>query len=259
MLAGCRGLVGALPHTRHGNRFARPRRCSTAARYASVPTHRCRCADAGRTRKARAAPRKAATGYDATNGSLTRAANPSVPALPAAGLLAAGPGVMNPPASSLRLGPEFDDFLFAPVGEDRNGLPLSIVSLLGRMDLDPWLEAASLADQPAEAAVQRLAALLAALPVPSLKRADPGPMAARLIALLPRRSDVKGRSPVPSVNVRRAAFPRVVMTVILFLIFLILLIGSPFGNTPTPLTAPSQSSPKTESNLPTRVAPVYKP
>lgn len=168
---------------------------------------------------------------------------------------------MSPPASSLRLGPEFDDFLFAPVGEDRNGLPLSIVSLLGRMDLDPWLEAASLADQPAEAAVQRLAALLAALPVPSLKRADPGAMAARLIALLPRRSDLKARSPVPSVNVRRAAFPRVVMTVILFLIFLIfliLLIGSPFGNTPAPVTAPSRTSPNTESNLPTRLAPVYR-
>jgi hypothetical protein len=166
---------------------------------------------------------------------------------------------MTPPASSLRLGPEFDAFLFAPVGEDRNGLPLSIVSLLGRMDLDPWLEAASLAEQPAEAAVQRLAALLAALPVPSLKRTDPGAVAARLIALLPRRSDLKARAPVSSVNLRRAAFARVVMTVILFLIFLILLIGSPFGNTPAPLTAPAQTSPKSASNLPTRVAPVHKP
>jgi hypothetical protein len=179
---------------------------------------------------------------------------------------------MNPPASSLRLGPEFDDFLFAPVGEDRNGLPLSIVSLLGRLDLDPWLEAASLAEQPAEAAVQRLAALLAALPVPSLKQADPGTMAARLIALLPSRIDRKGRPPVPSVNVTAATFQRVVMTAILFVVFLILLIGRPFGSTrrdtpahadiahtPAPLTAPSQTSPRTESNLPTQVAPVYKP
>jgi hypothetical protein len=179
---------------------------------------------------------------------------------------------MNPPASSLRPGPEFDDFLFAPVGEDRNGLPLSIVSLLGRLDLDPWLEAASLADQPAEAAVQRMAALLAALPVPSLKRADPGAMAARLIALLPRRSDPKARPPVPSVNVTAATLGRVVMTAILFLVFLILLIGRPFGSTrrdppghpdiahtPAPLTAPSQTSPRTESNLPARVAPINKP
>ena len=84
-------------------------------------------------------------------------------------------------------------------------------------------------------------------------------MAARLIALLPRRSDLQARAPVSSVNLRRAAFARVVMTVILFLIFLILLIGSPFGNTPAPLTAPAQTSPKSASNLPTRVAPVHKP
>jgi hypothetical protein len=179
---------------------------------------------------------------------------------------------MNPSASSLRLGPEFDDFLFAPVGEDRNGLPLSIVSLLGRLDLDPWLEAASLADQPAEAAVQRLAALLAALPVPSLKQADPGTVAARLIALLPRRIAPRARPAAPSVNVTAAILPRVVLTAILFVIFLILLIGRPFASTgrdppahadtahtPAPLTAPSQTSPRTETNLPTRVAPLYKP
>jgi hypothetical protein len=179
---------------------------------------------------------------------------------------------MNPPASSLPPGPEFDDFLFAPVGEDRNGLPLSIISLLGRLDLDPWLEAASLAGQPAEAAVQRLSALLAALPVRSLKQADPGAIAARLIALLPRRTDAKARAAVAAVNVTATTLPRVVMTAILFVIFLILLIGRPFGSTrrdppphadiahtPAPLTAPSQTSPRTDSNLPTGVAPVYKP
>lgn len=271
MLAGCQGLVGAFPHTRHGNRLpgrAVPPPLGTPAyRRTGVgaPTLE------GRARLARGT----AQGSDRirrNHGSLTRAANPSVPALPAAGLLAAGPGDMNPPASSLRLGPEFDDFLFAPVGEDRNGLPLSIVSLLGRLDLDPWLEAASLAGQPAEAAVQRLAALLAALPVPSLKQADPGAMAAQLIALLPRRTDPKARSAVPPVNVSAVTFPRVVMTVILFVIFLILLIGRSFGSTrrdppahadivhtPAPLTAPSQTSPRIERNLPKRVAPVYKP
>jgi hypothetical protein len=179
---------------------------------------------------------------------------------------------MNLPASSLRPGPEFDDFLFAPVGEDHNGLPLSIVSLLGRLDLDPWLEAASLAEQPAEAAVKRLAALLTALPVPSLQQADPGTMAARLIALLPGRIDPKARPPVPSVKVTAATFPRVVMSAILFVIFLILLIGRSFGSTRrdppshadiahtrAPLAAPSQTPPRTESNLAKRVALVYKP
>lgn len=45
---------------------------------------------------------------------------------------------MGPSPSNFLLGSEFDAFLFASVGDDRNGLPFSIVSLLGRMDLDPW-------------------------------------------------------------------------------------------------------------------------
>jgi hypothetical protein len=166
---------------------------------------------------------------------------------------------MNPAASSLRSGAEFDDFLFASLGEDRNGLPLSIVSLLGRMDLDPWQEAASLAAQPADAAVHRLASLLAALPVPSFAPADAAAMAERLIALLPRRIDPKARSSVPLVNVNAATLPRVVMTVILFAIYLLLLLGSPFVSTrpdppahtdtthaPGALTAPSRTPPRVE-------------
>lgn len=166
---------------------------------------------------------------------------------------------MNPPASTSRLKTEFDDFLFAPLGEDRNGLPLSIASLLGRMDLDPWHEADTLAGLPAEAAVHRLASLLAALPAASLKEADPDTMASRLIALLPRRTDSNARSPVASVNVGSAAHPRVVISAILFAIYLIWLLGSSFEGTrgdpsahsdtahaPAPLAAPSQTPPRIE-------------
>jgi hypothetical protein len=62
------------------------------------------------------------------------------------------------------LGPEFDDFLFAPIGEDRNDMPLSVVSALARLDIDPWQEADKLARLPRETATQRLASLIAALP-----------------------------------------------------------------------------------------------
>jgi hypothetical protein len=43
--------------------------------------------------------------------------------------------------SASRLGSEFDDFLFAPIGEDRNGMLLSVLSALARLDIDPWQEA----------------------------------------------------------------------------------------------------------------------
>ena len=66
--------------------------------------------------------------------------------------------------SFLVLGSEFDDFLFAPIGEDRNDMPLSVLSALARLDIDPWHEAAELARLPRETATQRLASLIAALP-----------------------------------------------------------------------------------------------
>src|SRR5271170_8089798 len=85
-----------------------------------------------------------------------------------------------------QLGPEFDDFLFAPIGEDSNGMVLSVLSALARLDIDPWQEAANLSGLPGGAATQRLASLIAALPDESSAYPDPATVAARLVALLPR-------------------------------------------------------------------------
>jgi hypothetical protein len=63
-----------------------------------------------------------------------------------------------------RLSSEFDDFLYAPIGEDTNGMLLSVLSALARADLDPWQEAARLAGLPEKYATARLAELIAALP-----------------------------------------------------------------------------------------------
>jgi hypothetical protein len=61
-------------------------------------------------------------------------------------------------------GSEFNDFLFAPICEDRNGMSVSVLSGLARSDVDPWQEAANLAQLPEETATQRLTALIGALP-----------------------------------------------------------------------------------------------
>jgi hypothetical protein len=82
---------------------------------------------------------------------------------------------------------QFDDFLCAPVGHERNGMDLSVLSALARMDLDPWREAASLAQMSTQAARGRMQALIAALPEESIAPSDPEALAARLIALLPPR------------------------------------------------------------------------
>jgi hypothetical protein len=86
------------------------------------------------------------------------------------------------------LGSEFDSFLFAPIGEDRNGTLLSVLSALARLDVDPWQEAGELAQLPGETATQRLASLIGALPDWPSAHLDPWTVATRLITLLPRRA-----------------------------------------------------------------------
>ena len=59
--------------------------------------------------------------------------------------------------------PEFDRFLFASVGEEVDGVPLSVLSALARLELDPWDEAARLAHLTREAAADQLAGMIAPL------------------------------------------------------------------------------------------------
>jgi hypothetical protein len=93
------------------------------------------------------------------------------------------PGPFVAPRSDL------DDFLFATVGEGDNGTPLSVLSALSQLDVDPWDEAEKLARLPGKIAIQRLASLIAALPDDALPSLDTEALAARLVALLPRRAN----------------------------------------------------------------------
>jgi hypothetical protein len=136
---------------------------------------------------------------------------------------------MKPPASFCALGSEFDDFLFAAIGADCNGMPLTVVSALARMDLDPWHEAAGLADVSVETATAKLTSLLDALPDPTLKRLDLGTTAARLIALLPQPPRSDTRSPVAGVHVAGATHRQACMNVILLALYMILMLGTQFA------------------------------
>ena len=135
---------------------------------------------------------------------------------------------MTPLASMSGLGSGFDDFLFAVVGEDRNGMPLSVVSMLARVDLDPWQEAATLATLPAEMAALRLASLLAALPKHTFQQSSPETTAARLIALLPHRPNPNTLSAVQESGAASSARPRTLVDTILIAIYMILSLGIQF-------------------------------
>lgn len=83
--------------------------------------------------------------------------------------------------------PEFDRFLQAFVGEDRNGNAVTVLSALARLELEPWEEAAALAALEKEAAGSRLEMLLSQFrDVPALKQ-DYGSVARKLTRLLPKR------------------------------------------------------------------------
>ena len=60
--------------------------------------------------------------------------------------------------------PEFDNFLFALIGADRNHMPVSVLSALARLDVDPWEVAAELTELSKDAAAHKLASLFARLP-----------------------------------------------------------------------------------------------
>lgn len=89
---------------------------------------------------------------------------------------------------------EFNEFLFASIGEEKNGIHLTVLSALARLGIDPWGEAARLSDLPKETAVLALAAEIAALPEGDWKACDSGAIAARLVNCLPRRGALAAQS-----------------------------------------------------------------
>jgi hypothetical protein len=83
--------------------------------------------------------------------------------------------------------PEFGDFLYAAISVDSNEMPLTVLSALSRLDVDPWEEAAELSGLPNETAAQRLASLIARLPGGRWAQ-DAKAIADGLIELLPGSS-----------------------------------------------------------------------
>lgn len=81
---------------------------------------------------------------------------------------------------------ELNDFLYAVVGEEKNGTELTVLSALARLDLDPWEEAARLARLTNEAATKALAAAIQSLPGVEWSASDIQSKAVALVERLPR-------------------------------------------------------------------------
>lgn len=114
------------------------------------------------------------------------------------------------------LGSEYDNFLFADIGADKNGTLLSVLSALARLDLDPWQEAARLNQLTGAAAVERLSSLITA--ASDGPPSEPSMIATRLVALLPRRTPMG----IPSHKALLALGPTTRIKAAIYAVFLLI-------------------------------------
>jgi hypothetical protein len=162
---------------------------------------------------------------------------------------------MTPKSRTSALGSQFNAFLFASIDEDSSEAPLSVVSALARLDLDPWEEAADLTALPRDTAAQRLVSLLTKLPGGQLSRSDHQTIAARLIALLPHAASPDLASAQPSAQGGGSTHVDPAKVVIFYLAgWAIAMVISGFTGHPT--TTPANTASATAASTPT--APTLK-
>jgi hypothetical protein len=121
---------------------------------------------------------------------------------------------------------DFDDFLYAPIREERSGTPLSVVSALARLDVDPWEEAARLAAMSGEAATQRLSQLIASLPAQPPIEPECRSIAARLIALLPQQTVIPATLPKDTARIETAPKSSALTYAVYYVIFMLFILMS---------------------------------
>jgi hypothetical protein len=90
----------------------------------------------------------------------------------------------NPDAFALE-NSNVDAFLYAKVGAELNGSALTVLSMMARLGLDPWVEAARWAELPRVGVVESLVESIAQMPLVPSALAETRATAARLVQLLP--------------------------------------------------------------------------
>jgi hypothetical protein len=91
---------------------------------------------------------------------------------------------------------DLNQFLFADIGTEANGMTLSVLSVFARRGSDPWTEAGRLAILSKAEATDSLARMIVSMPNSLWTLPDAAAIAARLIGMLPAR---------PTLGIRRVA------------------------------------------------------
>lgn len=90
---------------------------------------------------------------------------------------------------------KYNEFLFAPMCEESNGMQLSVISAMARTNVDPWEEAARLSTMPRATAEKALISTLNRASGKDWSPADAAAIAGRLVTLLPEWRETAGPAP----------------------------------------------------------------
>ena len=95
--------------------------------------------------------------------------------------------------STFGLTARYNDFLFTPICEQENGMQLSVLSALARMNFDPWKEAARLATMSPGEAEWALVATLSKVPGRTWSLSEAEDIAKRLVQRLPQTTSATSK------------------------------------------------------------------
>jgi len=98
---------------------------------------------------------------------------------------------------------EVSDFLYSPISDDPGQSPVSVLSAIARRDVDPWDEAARLAQMPKAVAINRLTALISPANSDAKGQSQAELIATHLVELLPRPTVLA----IPQLNGIRLPLP----------------------------------------------------
>ena len=115
----------------------------------------------------------------------------------------------------------YNSFLFALICKEFNGAPLSVLSALARMNLDPWDEAARLGAMRQADATSSLSSMLNRIPGAGWKASAVDGIAAQLVQLLPDASAANSKTVSAAPRTLPTRFWLILLTVALAASFLL--------------------------------------
>lgn len=123
--------------------------------------------------------------------------------------------------TSLSRNPDFEGFLFADIGIQPNGLPLTVLSLFARAGIDPWSEAERLSQMSKIAAVSYMMSEINRAPALYRANVDVAQLAKSLVARLPARETA---SPI-DVSIAGTGFEGLPMMALMMMFYAIVAFG----------------------------------